>query len=180
MISRKKNVWIFPKKLFSTFVFYLNAYCTEYTFQIYILLDIKNHYFLHFWWLFAKSSKAFIVPLNLLLFSLSSFSNNYSPVNNHLCDPLFDLLHFFKSSRMILNYFLLVDQKCFAHQSKQNLSFLHSEDNIFCNLFIVLNFEMIRQKVCLLIENLNQLSIWNIDFVLLLLLLILLIDNYSS
>ena len=35
--------------------------CIEYTFRIYILLHIKKHYFIHFYCLFLKSSKAFSV-----------------------------------------------------------------------------------------------------------------------
>ena len=33
-----------PKKIFLTFVFYLDLLCIKYTFRIYILLQIKKHY----------------------------------------------------------------------------------------------------------------------------------------
>ena len=70
--SRRKKEGIFctvyfvRRKFFLTFVFYLNVQCIEYTFRIYILLHIKNCYFIHFSCLFLKSSKAFNVSLNLL------------------------------------------------------------------------------------------------------------------
>ena len=32
-----------PKEIFLTFVFYLNAYCIEYTFRIYIILYISKN-----------------------------------------------------------------------------------------------------------------------------------------
>ena len=48
---------------FLTFVFYLNLYCIEYTFRIYILLHIRKHYFIDFCCLLLKSSKAFSVSL---------------------------------------------------------------------------------------------------------------------
>ena len=72
----------------------------------------------------------------------------------------------------VKNYFLLFDQKSFVHQSEHyNFLFLQSEDNIVCVLFIVLHLQMIKQKVCLLLENLDQLVNLSIDF---------LSDIYSS
>ena len=46
------------KGILSRFLFYLNVYCIEYTFRIYIPLHIKKHYFIHFSCLFLKSFKA--------------------------------------------------------------------------------------------------------------------------
>ena len=69
------------KKIFLTFVSYLNIWCIEYSFRIYILLHIKRHYFIHFWCLFLKSSKAFSVSLRyssqwLCLYILPSKGTN--------------------------------------------------------------------------------------------------------
>ena len=55
-----------PKEKFSTFMFYLNVKCIEYTFRIYILFHIKKHYFIHSSCLFLKSSKSFSVSLSIL------------------------------------------------------------------------------------------------------------------
>ena len=64
--ERKKRLFLYrlfhPKGNFLRFVFYLNVYCTEYIFEIYILLHIKKH-FIHFCCLFLKSSKVFCVSL---------------------------------------------------------------------------------------------------------------------
>ena len=51
------------KGIFLAFVFYLNVYCIENTFRIYILLHVRKHYFIHFCCLSLKSSKAFILFL---------------------------------------------------------------------------------------------------------------------
>ena len=40
-----------------------NPKFTEQAFRIYILLQVKNHYFIHYCCLFLKSSKAFSVSL---------------------------------------------------------------------------------------------------------------------
>ena len=67
--SRKKKEGIFctvyfvRRDFFSRIVFYLSVQCIEYTFRIYILLHIKERYFIHFCCLFLKSSKAFSVSL---------------------------------------------------------------------------------------------------------------------
>ena len=53
----------FPKEFFLTFVFYLNVQCIEWALRMYILLLIKKHHFIHFYCLFLKPSKAFIVSL---------------------------------------------------------------------------------------------------------------------
>ena len=41
--KKKKRALFIPWKTFLTFVFYLNVYCIEYTFIVYILLHIKKH-----------------------------------------------------------------------------------------------------------------------------------------
>ena len=49
--QRKKRSFFVPFVLFQgiflALMFYLNAWCIEYTFRIYILLHIKKHYFIH-------------------------------------------------------------------------------------------------------------------------------------
>ena len=63
--------------------------------------------------------------LHLLLSSYNTFKNNYSLAHNQFCNHLLELLKFFKYYLMLLNYFLLVDQKWFLHQSKRyNVLFL--------------------------------------------------------
>ena len=59
-----------PKELFfytcvSFFYLYLNVWCIEYFFRMYILLHIKKYYFIHLCCLFLNSSKAFSVSLIL-------------------------------------------------------------------------------------------------------------------
>ena len=50
-------------------------------------------------------------------------------------------------------------QRSFFHQPWHcNLLFIQSEDNINCNLFDVHYLQMIKQKVCLLLENLDPLT----------------------
>ena len=50
--KRKKKVFlvlfILSEKVFLTFVFYINVYCIEHTFRIYILVHVKKYYFRHF------------------------------------------------------------------------------------------------------------------------------------
>ena len=58
-----------------------------------------------------------------------------------------------------------------------NPLFLLLEDNILCVLFYHPYFQTIKQKVYLLLENLDQLRNLNMGLVLL---LILLVDIYSS
>ena len=45
---KKKKRAFFVPLIFITFVFYHNVLCIEQTFWIYVLLHIKNHYFIHF------------------------------------------------------------------------------------------------------------------------------------
>ena len=59
--SKTVMSWCSGKKI-RKFVFYLIVLCIEYTFRIYILLHIKEHYFIPFC-LFLKSSKTFSVSL---------------------------------------------------------------------------------------------------------------------
>ena len=79
---------------------------------------------------------------------------------------------------MFLNHFLLDDQKNFFPSIITLQAFIsQSEENITCDLFDVPNFQMIKQKVYTLPENLDQLSNLNIGFVSAILVLI---DLYSS
>ena len=57
--------------------YYLNVYCIEYIFRIYILLYIKKHYFIHCC-LFLKSSKAFSVSLNEMNANEVAFAGDFS------------------------------------------------------------------------------------------------------
>ena len=66
------------RNFFLTFALYLNVLCLEYTFGIYILLQIWKHYFVHLFCLFLKSSKAFIV--SLIWARLSWLSLQYSSI----------------------------------------------------------------------------------------------------
>ena len=59
---------------------------------------------------------------------------------------------------MLLDHFLLFDQKIFSHHL-----FLFTEENIMCVLFAVYYLQIIKQKVYLLPENLDQLSNLNIQ-----------------
>ena len=55
-----------------------------------------------------------------------------------------------------LNHFLLVDQKSFVHRSQHyHPLFLLVEDNILCVLFYLHYFQTIKEKVYLLLENLD-------------------------
>ena len=71
--SRKKKEGIFctvyfvGRRTFLTFVFYHNVQCIEYTSRIYILLNIKKYYLIHFCRLFLKSSKASSVFLSWIM-----------------------------------------------------------------------------------------------------------------
>ena len=54
---------------------------------------------------------------------------------------------------MLFYHLLQVDQKSFFHQLQRcNLLLLRLED-IFCYLFFVHHFQMIKEKVCLFLEN---------------------------
>ena len=62
---------------------------------------------------------------------------------------------------MLLNYLVPFDQKV-----------LSMEDNIVCSLLVLLHLQMIKQKVYLLLENLDQLNNLNIGFIFMLIFLI--------
>ena len=51
-----------PKEIILEFVFYLSVQCVEYTFRIYVLLDIKKHYFTHFLVCFQNLRKPSMYP----------------------------------------------------------------------------------------------------------------------
>ena len=65
--EKKKNVFFVPFILSKgnafNIVFFLNIEFIEYAFRIYMLLDFKKHYFIHFFCLLLKSSNAFSVSL---------------------------------------------------------------------------------------------------------------------
>ena len=64
--ERKKRAFLVPlilsEGIFLTFVFHLNILCIEYTFRIYILLHIKNHYFMHLFACFWNHQKPSVHP----------------------------------------------------------------------------------------------------------------------
>ena len=62
---------------------------------------------------------------------------------------------------MLLNYLVPFDQKV-----------LSMEDNIVCNLLVVLHLQMLKQKVYLLLKNMDQLNNLNIGFIFMLIFLI--------
>ena len=62
---------------------------------------------------------------------------------------------------MLLNYLVPFDQKV-----------LSMEDNIACNLLVVLHLQMLKQKVYLLLKNMDQLNNLNIGFIFMLIFLI--------
>ena len=82
---------------------------------------------------------------------------------------------------MLLNHFLLVDQKSVFHQSlRYNILFLYLEYSIFYYLLsnhYYYHVQMVIQKVYLHLESLAQLN--NLSFDLLLIILVLL-DIYSN
>ena len=122
--------------------------------------------------------QAFVVYLNLLLSTYNNFWNRDNLVKYQLCNHLLDQLQSFKCYHMFFNYFVLVDWKSFVHWSQHYRSlFLLGEGKISSNLLDQYNFQMIKQNVYLLLENLDKLSNLNIGFVPLPLLLI---DIYSS
>ena len=70
---------------------------------------------------------------------------------------------------MLLNHFLLVDQKHLSIDHKiVFFLFLQLEDSIFCKFFVVLHLQMIKQKAYFLLENLDQVSKLNINLIFLL------------
>ena len=107
---------------------------------------------------FRLASSACCLLKYILLLFYNNFWNNYSPKNNQLCNHLLDLLQFF------------IFYCC-------SLLLLQSEENMACNFFDVHHLQMIKQKVYLLPENLDQLSGLNISFVYVFLVLI---DIYFS
>ena len=89
-----------------------------------------------------------------------------------------DLSKVFEYGHMLLNCVLSIHQKRFFDQSKHyNLLFLEWNIISFVTFIFVLHLQIVKQKVYLLLEKLDQLRNLKID---LLLLLILLLDIYSS
>ena len=82
-------------------------------------------------------------------------------------------MQLFESYHMLVNSFLLVNQKSFVCQPYHyNALFLLLEDNILCVFFYLCYLQMIKEKVYLLPENLEQLINLNMGLALVLLLLI--------
>ena len=73
------------KEIFLTYLFYLNVLCIKYTFKIYILLHIKNDYFIHFLACLFKSSRAVGVSSNK---HLAIFQNNNADIGKDLIIPI--------------------------------------------------------------------------------------------
>ena len=84
------NAYFVRRTFFLRFVFYLNVECIEYVFRIYILLHIKKYYFIHFYCLLLKSSKAFTVSLKQ--FFLESDHYVTISVTHILCDTFLKIL----------------------------------------------------------------------------------------
>ena len=120
---------------------------------------------------------ALVVYSNILLSYYNNFWNKHNTVDRWLFNDVLDLSQFFWCYHMFFDNFLLADQKSFFHQSQHcNLLLLQLEEDITFNLFNVHYLRTIKQKVYLLLENLDQLNNLSIGFVLI---LILLIDVYS-
>ena len=127
----------------------------------------------------SDQHQVLVVYLIPLLSFHNNLWNNHSPANQHLCNDLPHLLQVFEWFHMLLNHFILADQKSFF-PSIITLSFFVStvaKQNIACNFFDVHHFQMIKQNVYLLSENLDQLSGLYTGFVYISLVLI---DIYSS
>ena len=69
------------------------------------------------WCVVLDQHQVLVVCLNLLLSSYNNFKNNYSLAHNQLCNYLLDQLQPFECFDMLLNHFLLADQKKFFNQS---------------------------------------------------------------
>ena len=66
---------------------------------------------------------------------------------------------------MFLNHILFIDRRNFFYLSQYyNFLFSQLEDNIACNFFDHHHLQMIKQKVYLLLESLDQLKHLNICF----------------
>ena len=139
--------------------------------------------------LLLDQQQALSVYLNLLLSSYKNFWNRDNLVNNQLCNHLLDQLQSSKCYQTFLHHFLLVDWKSLVHLLHYSplistlkinagcTSYKRYYLNISCNLYNQHYFQMMKQKVFLLLENSNQLSNLNIGFIPVSLLLI---DIYSS
>ena len=78
-------------------------------------------------------------------------------MKNYLCNHL-DNFPFFGCCHKSSNHFLLVDQKIFARTLKIfDISLLQVVENIFCHLLEAHYFQRTKEKVCFLLEVLDQL-----------------------
>ena len=84
------------------------------------------------------------------------------PAKNQLCNHLFDLLQIFQYYQLLLTGW----SKTFCPLIIALwYLFLHSEDDIVYNLFAGLYFQIVKQRVYLFFQNMDQLSTLNIAFV---------------
>ena len=101
-----------------------------------------------------------VVYLSLLL----SFNvwNKHKPVDSWLCTHLLECSW---CCHMFFDYSLLTDKKILFQQSWHcNLLLLEIEETIAYNLFDMHCFRTIKQKVYLLLENLDQLNNLSLAF----------------
>ena len=79
-----------------------------------------------------------------------------------MCNYLLDQLQFLESYHKSLNHFFLVNRKNFFHRSKH---YNHvSEENISFDFLKYPYLQMIKERVYLLLEKLDQLKKFNICF----------------
>ena len=120
-----------------------------------------------------------VVYLNLLLSSYHVLWNRDNLVNNQLFNYLLDQLQFFYYYHMLSClfygcYYIFFDwfiKKVLLINHNIVVFYFYFQKKILCALFDVHYIQMIKQKVYLHPENLDQLSNLNIGFVFLLLLL---------
>ena len=74
------------------------------------------------------SSACYLLRLQSLY---SNYYSNYNLIDNQMGNHFLDQLRYFECYQMLLNYFLLVDQKIFVHQSQHYISlFLIAENEV--------------------------------------------------
>ena len=94
--------------------------------------------------------------------------NGDNLVRSQLCNHHLNQLQFFECFYILLDHFLLADQKIFFYRSQHcNVLFLSVAEKITCILFGMHFVQMIKQKLYLLSKNLGQLS--NLNIILLIL-----------
>ena len=74
------------------------------------------------------SSACYLLRLQSLC---SNYYINYNLIDNQMRNHFLDQLRYFECDHMLLNYFLLVDQKSFVHKSQHYISlFLLAENEV--------------------------------------------------